>query len=383
MAATGPTLLDARTMDPGDFALALALREEFCKLNVSVREYAANHNLHYSTVSCYLSCKKGLPPWTFIRTLAQDVAKAHGLQQPSRAMIYYLWTLHRNAEKGREKDPFEKLHAELAKAKKEAQVHARQERRINDQLLAAMANIAELKSQVSALESGRVSPLPHPSTELALRDVETQLRDERASAERIIADLQAQLDRERELREKAERDCQHFENLIREMLSAARTAGAEGGDLPEDRDEPTTQAAAGAPAEGEASSGAQHSMPPYPAELTEWLRSRLDAKDIELAAKAAKIAELQATVDMTLDNYRLANQKYLEERDKALYWERRCLELQAGEDGPQAALGDGQDRVARTPWNRRPAPQPWTGAEAPNLRERFDSSTPGRAAGPP
>jgi hypothetical protein len=246
-----------------------------------------------------------------------------------------------------------------------------------------MANIADLKSQVSALESGRVSPLPHPSTELALRDVETQLRDERASAERIIADLQAQLDRERELRKKAEQDCQHFEKLIREMLSAARTAGAEGGDLPEDGDEPATQGGADAPAEGEEASVVQHSTPPYPAELTEWLRSRLDAKDIELAAQAAKIAELQATVDMTLDNYRLANQKYLEERDKALYWERRCAQLRAGEDGSQAALGEGQDRAARTPWNRRPAPQPWTGAEPPTLRDRFNSSTPGRAAGPP
>jgi hypothetical protein len=383
VAATGPTLLDARTMDPRDYVLALALREEFNKLNVSVREYAATHNLHYSTVSNYLSCKKGLPPWTFIKALAEDAAGAHGLERPSRAMIVYLWTLLKNAEKAREKDSFDKLRAELTKARKELDEHARQERRISDQLLAAKAHIANLKSQVLALESGHVSPLPSPSTELALRDVETRLRDERASAERVIAELRARLGRERELKEKAEQDCHRFEKLIRDMLAAAGNPVGAAGDLPAAQDSPAQEIPASASASGEAASGLTHVAPPaYPAELTEWLRSRLDAKDVELEAKDGQIAELQAKVDMLLDNYRLANQKYLEERDKALHWERRCAELKGDEDTGQAPFGEGQDRVARMARSRRAAPQSWTGTEPADVRDGFRSSPPSRAAGP-
>ncbi len=383
MAATGPTLLDARTMDPRDYALALALREEFNKLNVSVREYAATHNLHYSTVSCYLSCKKGLPPWTFIKALAEDAARAHGLERPSRAMIVYLWTLLKNAEKAREKDSFDKLRAELAKARKDADEHARQERRISDQLLAAKAHIANLKSQVLALESGQVSALPSPSTEVALREVETRLRDERASAETVIADLRAQLGRERELKEKAEQDCYRFERLIRDMLAAAGNPAGAAGDLATAQNEPTVEIPVVTSSAGEApSSLAQTAPPPYPAELTEWLRSRLDAKDVELEAKDVQISELQAKVDMLLDNYRLANQKYLEERDKALHWQRRCAELEDGKDAQQVSAGEAQDRVTQMARGRRAAPQPWAGTEPADVRDAFRSFPPGRAAGP-
>lgn len=333
MAASGPTLPDPRTMDPRDFALALALHEQFTQLNTSVREYGASHNLHYSTVSCYLSCKKSLPPWSFIKTLAEDAARVQGFEKSSRAMIVYLWTLLKNAEKAREKDSVDKLRAELDKARVEVRAHAEQERRINDQLLAAKTHIANLKSDVLALESGHVRPLDLPSTELALRNVETQLRDERASAEQTIADLRAQLDREHELKEKAEQDCERYEELIRKMLAAAGNPVDEAGDLRAVHDEPLLELAT-APVGGEA-----HSAPAYPAELTEWLRSRLDAKDAEIDAKNAeldaketRIAELQDRITMLLHQYSRANRGYLEQRDKALSWERRCEELQKAGD---------------------------------------------------
>ena len=344
MAASGPTSPDPRTMDPRDYALAVALHELFTELNTSVREYGTTHNLHYSTVSCYLSCKKGLPPWSFVKTLAKDAAVAQGFENPSRAMIVYLWSLLENAEKAREKDTVEKLRAELNKSRKQAEAHALRERRINDQLLAAKTHIANLKSQVLALESGHVSPLPRPSTELALRDVEAQLRDERASAEAAIADLRAQLDQESELKQKAEEDCQRCEELIRQMLAGPAIPIGETGDLPTTQDKPTLEIATVTFAAGEAPLRLDYLAPTYPAELTEWLRSRLDAKDIELDAKNAeldakdaRIAELEDRVNMLLHQYGRANLRFLEERDKALHWERRCGELQKT-DAPASAI---------------------------------------------
>lgn len=336
MAASGPTLPDARTMHPNDFALAMALHDLFTQLDTSLREYGATHNLHYSTVSNYLSCKKGLPPWDFIKTLAEDVAEAQGFEKPTRAMIVHLWELHKLAEKAREKkDTVEELHAELDKARKEAETHAQRERRINDQLLAAKTHIASLRSQVLALESGHVSPLPRRSTELALREVQAQLRNERTSAEKAIAELREQLDQERELKEKAEQDCRRCEELIREMLTPAGNPVGKTDGVPEAQDDPLPEMPSITSATGNASLRPGQPTPPYPAELTEFLRSRLDAKDAEIDtlnaeidAKDTQIAELQDRVNMLLRQYGRVNQSYLEERGKAQYWERCCDELQ-------------------------------------------------------
>lgn len=318
MAATGPTLPDARTMSHDDFALAMALHDLFTQLGTSLREYGTARNLRYSTVSNYLSCKKGLPPWEFVKHLAEDAAEAQGFENPTRAMIVHLWELHKLAEKAREKkDTVEELRAELDKARKDLETHAQRERSINNQLLVAKTRIASLRSQVLALESGHVSPLPRRSTELALKEVQTQLRKERASAEEAIAELRARLDQERELKEKAEQDCRRCEELITKMLT------------------PAGKPVGKVPAAGKSPSRAGQPTPPYPAELTEFLRSRLDDKDAEIDAlnaeidaKDTQIAELQDRVEMLLRQYGRANQSYLEERGKAQYWERCCDELQ-------------------------------------------------------
>ncbi|MGO4424008.1 response regulator, partial [Streptomyces sp. MCAF7] len=204
---------------------ALALRDLFKGLEVSVRRYAARRYRDPGTLSRYLSGTR-IPPWEFVQDLFTDLAERRGTAA-TPAAIELVRELHRAAvhTSGSPGHAMEILQHQLADADREARTSSVTEDVLGEALLDRQHRIADLEVRLNQLEAAWATERTRADTlELGLPD-QAELIKERDMLQREVKRLTEELEDVRLRGLLAEDRCQMLERQLA-MVESQRPAAA-------------------------------------------------------------------------------------------------------------------------------------------------------------
>ncbi|MER6047211.1 response regulator [Streptomyces sp. NPDC001793] len=216
-----------QNLTPESRALAVALRELFEGLGVSVRRYAARRVRDAGTFSRYLSGTR-VPPWEVVTDLFTDVAEHRGMAATPEA-IELVRRLHRAAVEtsASPRHAVEVLERQLAEADRVSRRSTARGDALGDALLDRKHRIADLEVRLNQLEAewGAERERAERLAAAAGPDV-TELLYERDRLRVEVARLSAQLQEAQVRRDEAEARCALLERQL-EAVEQVQQAAAD------------------------------------------------------------------------------------------------------------------------------------------------------------
>ncbi|MFJ2605220.1 response regulator [Streptomyces sp. NPDC091279] len=203
-------------------ALAVALRELFEGLEVSVRRYAARRRRDPGTFSRYLNGTR-LPPWQVISDLFADVAEHRGTAVTTEA-IEFVRELYGSAvdASSSPRHATEILEQQLVDADRISRRSSVRGDVLGDALLDRKQRIADLQTRLNQLEAERNAERRRADALAAAHPDVSGLLAERDVLEQEVRRLGADLRQAREQRAAAEDRC----HLLERQLDAVQEASA-------------------------------------------------------------------------------------------------------------------------------------------------------------
>ncbi|MFI5801941.1 response regulator [Streptomyces sp. NPDC051561] len=222
-------------------ALAQALREMFCGLDVSVRRYASRRFRDAGTLSRYLGGTR-VPPWEVVMDLFTDLAEHCGTP-PTPEAIEWVRRLHRAAVEtsSSPRHAMELLERQLADADRSARRSSAHGDVLGEALLQRQHRIADLEVRLNQLEAdwyaerSRADALEAGAQE-AIPDV-ADLLLERSALRAEVSRLAGELEEVQAHRELAEKRCELLERQL-ETIEAAGALGDPEVKVPEPEPDP-------------------------------------------------------------------------------------------------------------------------------------------------
>ncbi|GHJ40969.1 PleD family two-component system response regulator [Streptomyces sp. TS71-3] len=215
----------AQDLTPESRALAMALRELFEGLEVSVRRYAARRVRDAGTFSRYLSGTR-LPPREVVTDLFTDVAEHRGMAATPDA-IELVRRLHQAAVESSAppRHAVEVLEQQLAEADRVSRRSTARGDALGDALLDRKHRIADLEVRLNQLEAEWSAERERAEHLAAAHPHATGLLHERDQLQGEVCRLSAQLHETQQQRDEAEQRCALLERQL-EAVEQVRTAAA-------------------------------------------------------------------------------------------------------------------------------------------------------------
>jgi CheY-like chemotaxis protein len=195
-------------------ALALALRELFEGLDISVRRYAARRQWDPGTLSRYLNGNR-IPPWKAVQELLADLGEHRGVAVTPEA-VEMVREFYRAAvdSSSSQHHAMEVIEEQLADADRRSRRSSVRGDVLGDALLERTSRIHDLEVRLSQLEAdwkaerGRADELAaaHPNA--------SQLLEERDLLRQQVSELNAELRSTRDERAAAEERCRLLERQL-------------------------------------------------------------------------------------------------------------------------------------------------------------------------
>ncbi|GAB1333458.1 hypothetical protein ACE1SV_00480 [Streptomyces sp. E-15] len=197
----------AQDLTPESRALAMALRELFEGLEVSVRRYAARRVRDAGTFSRYLSGTR-VPPWEVVMDLFTDVAEHRGMAATPDA-IELVRHLHRTAVEtsASPRHAVEVLEQQLAEADRVSRRSTARGDALGDALLDRKHRIADLEVRLNQLEAEWNAERERAERLAAANPDVTDLLHERDRLQDEVTRLSVQLHEAQKRRDEAEERC--------------------------------------------------------------------------------------------------------------------------------------------------------------------------------
>lgn len=204
----------AEDLRPESRALAMALRELFAGLNVSVRRYAARRMRDAGTLSRYLNGTR-VPPWEVVMDLFTDVAEDRGMAATPDA-IELVHRLHRAAVEtsAAPRHAVEVLEQQLAEADRVSRRSTARGDALSDALLDRKHRIADLEVRLSQLEAAWNAERERAERLAAASPDVTDLLHERDRLLDDVTRLSVQLQEACKQRDDAEQRCTLLERQL-------------------------------------------------------------------------------------------------------------------------------------------------------------------------
>ncbi|MEU5364291.1 response regulator [Streptomyces sp. NPDC005925] len=215
----------AQDLTPPSRALALALRELFECLEVSVRRYAARRMRDAGTFSRYLSGSR-IPPWEVVMDLFTDAAEHRGMAATPDA-IELVRRLHRAAveSSASPRHAMEVLEQQLAEADRVSRRSTARGDALGDALLDRKHRIADLEVRLNQLEAEWSAERERAERLAASHPDVTDLLHERDRLQDEVTRLSAQLNEAEQQRNDAEQRCTLLERQL-EAVERVRSVAA-------------------------------------------------------------------------------------------------------------------------------------------------------------
>ncbi|KUN09220.1 regulator [Streptomyces yokosukanensis] len=204
----------APDLTPECRALAMALRELFEGLEVSVRRYAARRVRDAGTFSRYLSGTR-VPPWEAVMDLFTDVAEHRGMAATPDA-IELVRRLHRAAVETSTspRHAVEVLEQQLAEADRVSRRSTARGDALSDALLDRKHRIADLEVRLNQLEAEWSAERERAQRLAAAHSDATELLQERDQLQDEVTRLSSQLHEAQKQRDEAEERCTLLERQL-------------------------------------------------------------------------------------------------------------------------------------------------------------------------
>ncbi|MBD0421615.1 response regulator [Streptomyces sp. TRM S81-3] len=204
----------AENLTPQARALAMALRELFEALEVSVRRYAARRVRDAGTFSRYLNGSR-VPPWEVVMDLFTDVAEHRGMAATPDT-IELVRRLHRAAVEtsSSPRHAMEVLEQQLAEADRVSRRSAARGDALSDALLDRKHRIADLEVRLNQMEAEWSAERERAERLAAANPDVTDLLRERDRLQEEVARLSAQLNQAEKQRDEAEARCTLLERQL-------------------------------------------------------------------------------------------------------------------------------------------------------------------------
>ncbi|MER8046938.1 FxSxx-COOH system tetratricopeptide repeat protein [Streptomyces sp. NPDC094032] len=204
--------------------LALALRQCFGSLNISVRRYSVLHNYSASSVSRYLSGET-VPPQRFIAVLIDEVGKerGHPMSHEARSRLTGLQRVALKVASPRAWK-VQDLEDQLASALQEKAVARTQADAVAKTLLEYRDRVVDLESERMALTQEADRNRTAAVEVDVLRHEQQRIRADREALLRRVAELEQALDSAERRVAQAEQRCSELEHTL---LTADQAAAAE------------------------------------------------------------------------------------------------------------------------------------------------------------
>ncbi|MFE4665251.1 two-component system response regulator [Streptomyces sp. NPDC056716] len=201
-------------LTPQSRALAMALRELFEGLEVSVRRYAARRLRDAGTFSRYLSGTR-VPPWEVVMNLFTDVAEHRGTAATPEA-IDLVRRLHREAVRSAAspRHAVEVLELQLAEADHVSRRSTARGDALGDALLERKHRIADLEVRLNQLEAEWNAERARAERLAAASPDVTGLLRERDQLQEEVYCLSAKLHEAAKQRDEAEQRCTLLERQL-------------------------------------------------------------------------------------------------------------------------------------------------------------------------
>ncbi|CAL9658481.1 response regulator [Streptomyces sp. Tu 3180] len=215
----------AQDLTPESRALAMALRELFEGLQVSVRRYAARRVRDAGTFSRYLSGSR-IPPWEVVMDLFTDVAEHRGTAATPDA-IELVRRLHRAAVEtsASPRHAVEVLEQQLAEADRVSRRSTARGDALGDALLDRKHRIADLEVRLNQLEAEWSAERERAERLAAANPGVTDLLHERDRLQDEVTRLSVQLHEAQKQRDEAEQRCTLLERQL-EAVEQVQTVAA-------------------------------------------------------------------------------------------------------------------------------------------------------------
>ncbi|MGW5113879.1 response regulator [Streptomyces noursei] len=213
-------------LTPESRALAVALRELFEGLEVSVRRYAARRVRDAGTFSRYLGGSR-IPPWEVVMDLFTDVAEHRGMAATPDA-IELVRRLHRTAVEtsGSPRHAVEVLEQQLAEADRVSRRSTARGDALGDALLDRKHRIADLEVRLNQLEAEWSAERQRAERLAAANPDVTELLHERDQLHDEVTRLSAQLHEAQKRRDEAEQRCALLERQLDAVENVQQAAVA-------------------------------------------------------------------------------------------------------------------------------------------------------------
>ncbi|MFI2241462.1 response regulator [Streptomyces chrestomyceticus] len=204
----------AEGLSPESRALAMALRELFESMGVSVRRYAARRVRDAGTFSRYLNGTR-VPPWEVVMDLFTDVAEHRGMAATPEA-IDLVRRLHRAAVEtsASPRHAVEVLEQQLAEADRVSRRSTARGDALDDALLDRKHRIADLEVRLHQLEAEWNAERERAERLAAASPDVTDLLRERDQLQDEVTRLSAQLGEAQQRRDDAEQRCTLLERQL-------------------------------------------------------------------------------------------------------------------------------------------------------------------------
>ncbi|MFJ3306961.1 response regulator [Streptomyces sp. NPDC086549] len=205
-------------------ALAMALRELFEGLEVSVRRYAARRVRDAGTFSRYLSGTR-VPPWEVVMDLFTDVAEHRGMAATPDAMEL-VRRLHRAAVEtsASPRHAVAVLERQLAEADRDSRRSTARGDALSDALLDRKHRIADLEVRLNQLEAEWSAERERAERLAAAGPDVSGLLHERDHLQDEVTRLSAQLHEAQKQRDEAEQRCTLLERQLEAVEQAPTVA---------------------------------------------------------------------------------------------------------------------------------------------------------------
>ncbi|MFL4902377.1 response regulator [Streptomyces sp. MMS24-I2-30] len=213
-------------LTPESRALAMALRELFESLDVSVRRYAARRLRDAGTFSRYLSGTR-VPPWEVVMDLFTDAAEHRGMAATPDA-IELVRRLHRAAVETSvsPRHAVEVLEQQLAEADRVSRRSTARGDALSDALLDRKHRIADLEVRLNQLEAAWSAERARAERLAAAGPDATELLHERDQLQDEVTRLSALLHEAQKQRDEAEQRCTLLERQLDAVEQVQQTAAA-------------------------------------------------------------------------------------------------------------------------------------------------------------
>lgn len=239
----------ADDLAPESRALAMALRELFEALEISVRRYAARRIRDAGTFSRYLGGTR-VPPWEVITDLFTDVAEHRGLAATPEA-IELVRRLHLAAVRtsSSPRHAVEVLEQQLAEADRVSRRSTARGDALGDALLDRKHRIADLEVRLNQLEAEWSAERQRAERLAAANPDVSELLHERDQLQDEVTRLSTQLHEAQRQRDEAEQRCALLERQL-EAVEEVKQVSPVNPVNRMNRMNPVSRVSQGSPAEG-------------------------------------------------------------------------------------------------------------------------------------